>query len=204
MTSQRRLAGSVALLALVLLALAMLAPRAARAQGTASQAMNGVAFLDVASAVAGLRNLGFGTVTPGVVSTVAAAPAAGAACVGCQSGMVTYTNLSKRGADKFLVVTFPGLPTTLAGPSGSSLAVSFQAAGCLLDQQTGAEYYCAAAAAVTAAGNYRMQINGPAPAGGSNFRNANIYIGGSVTPTTGQRPGVYAGTVSLVFSYSSV
>lgn len=205
MTTRLRLAGSAVLLALVLLALAVVTPRAARAQGTATQAMTGVAILDVASTVVGLRNLRFGAVTPGVASTVDANAVAGAACSGgCQSGMVTFSNLSKKGTDKFLVVTFPGLPTTLTGPSGRTMSVSFQVAGCLVNQATGAEYYCGAAGAATAAGNYRMQINGPAPGGNIATRDANFYIGGTVTPSAGQLPGTYSGTISLVISYSSV
>lgn len=205
MTARVRVAGSAVLLVLVILALALLAPRAARAQGTASQALGGVAVLDVASTVNGLRNLRFGSVLPGGSATVDPANAAGAACSGgCQSGMVTFANLSKKGTDKFLVVTFPAIPATLAGPAGATLGVSFQIAGCLVNQATASEYYCAAAGPAASAGNYRMQINGPAPGGNIANRDANFYIGGTVTASPGQRPGSYTGTVTIAVAYSSV
>ncbi|HEY0994499.1 MAG TPA: DUF4402 domain-containing protein [Gemmatimonadaceae bacterium] len=205
MTARLRVAGPAALPTLGLLALLLLAPRSAQAQGTTSQALAGVAVLDVASTVNGLRNLRFGSVLPGGSATVAPANAAGAGCSGgCQSGMVTFANLSKKGTDKFLVVTFPSLPATLSGPAGATLAASFQIAGCLVNQATASEYYCAAAGAATSAGNYRMQVNGPAPGGNVANRDVNFYIGGTVTAAPGQRPGSYTGTVTIAVTYSSV
>ncbi|MHB0949666.1 MAG: DUF4402 domain-containing protein [Gemmatimonadaceae bacterium] len=194
-----------ALLAAAALAPFVFAPGVVRAQGTASQPLTGLAVLDVASTMSGLRNLRFGTVLPGATATVAPANAAGAGCTGgCQSGLVTLANISKKGTDKFLVVTFPSLPATLTGPSSATLAVAFQIAGCLVDQSAGTEYYCAAAGAATSAGNYRMQVNGPAPGGNVANRNANFYIGGTITASPGQRPGSYTGTVTLAVTYSSV
>ncbi|MHB1065589.1 MAG: DUF4402 domain-containing protein [Georgenia sp.] len=201
-----RLAGSAALLVgvlVLLVLLVLLAPRTARAQGQASQPLGGTAFLDFATTGAGVRNLRFGDVTPGSAVSVDAAAGAGAACSGgCQSGLFTYQNVSTFFLFRYLQVTFPSLPTVLTGPGGATMPVSFRAKGCLVNRTTGVDYYCFANAAITSGGTYRMQVNSPAPGGAVAQRDANLYVGGTLTAAAAQRAGVYSGTVTAVFAYT--
>lgn len=192
----------IALLALV----GALAPAAARAQSTVAQVVVVGAFVDPALTGSAIRDLDFGATTIGTPVTVA--PNATAACTGCASGLWTLNNLTSAAAAnrRYVDVTFT-LPSALVEPtSGATLAISWvnAARACLV--KAGVEYSCYATWTPASGVQRGLQINGPgAPAtpGGPGQRDMNVYLGGTISPTSGQRAGTYHATVSLTYGYGA-
>ena len=190
-----------------LLALALAAGGTAPAvaqQKTAT--IQALAVMEQALTGAAMRDLEFGTLTPGTAQTVA--PQNAQSCAGCVSGLWVFTNLSSSNspATRYLRITFVSLPASLSGPGGATLALDWTngAQGCL--SRNGTEFACDVGTPADGAA-YSYPINGPAaPAAvqpGTTGRNLNLYLGGTANPTAGQRAGNYSGTVTVRFEYSS-
>lgn len=176
---------------------------AAQQQQSAIQAL---AFVEEALTGSAVRDLEFGTLSPGVPQTVASGDAQ--SCAGCASGLWTLTGLTPANAPqrRFVRVTYVSLPSALSGPGGATLGLSWTNAARTCVMRTGAELYCVTHTPSAGSG-HSIQINGPgAPAAaqpGTNGRSVNLYLGGTATPTAGQRAGVYTGTITVRMEYSS-
>lgn len=165
-----------------------------------------IAVMEEALVGTAVRNLVFGTLTPGVAQSVAAQNAQ--ACAGCVSGLWVFSNLSGSSspATRYLRITFVSLPDVLTGPGGATLPLAWTngARGCL--SRSGTEFYCVSGTPVNG-GAYSYAINGPqAPVEtqpNTTGRDMNLYLGGTANPTAAQRAGNYFGTVTVRFEYSS-
>jgi hypothetical protein len=131
-----------------------------------------VAFVQVTT----LRNLAFGTITSGTTTSVAKTSANAA------QWKITGTTVVGGGFQLTL-------PTTLSGPGGATMAITFS----------------------TTDGVYRINNNNPV--GGTTFNPHNfvnltlvllsdvyVWLGASVSPPLNQAPGNYTGTVILTTS----
>jgi hypothetical protein len=165
-----------------------------------------LAAVETALTGAAVRDLEFGTATPGVPQTVA--PQNAQSCAGCASGLWVFSNLSSSNSPsvRYIRVTFLSLPATLTGPGSASLPLDWTngARGCVV--RNGAELGCATGTPVQGAG-YSYQINGPgadaALQPGTTGRNLYLYLGGTANPATSQRAGIYSGTVTIRFEYTN-
>lgn len=124
-------------------------------------------------AVAGVRDLAFGSVVTGVTTTVLATDPA-------RSGQWTITaNLGNQVQVKLT------LPNSLDGPSGATMPVSFTAGDVFIQENS--------------TGSQPDYFN---PGGAKVFKfsrgtQAFIRLGGRVTPAVGQRSGAYASSALL-------
>ncbi len=165
-----------------------------------------LAVVETALTGAAVRDLEFGTATPGIPQTVA--PQNAQSCAGCASGLWVFSSLSPANSAnrRYIRVTFVSLPASLAGPGGAALPLNWTnaARGCVVRGAT--ELGCATGTPV-AGDAYSYQINGPGadPAlqPGTNGRDLYLYLGGTATPTASQRAGIYSGIVTIRFEYSS-
>lgn len=165
-----------------------------------------LAAVETALTGAAVRDLEFGTATPGVPQTVA--PQNAQSCAGCASGLWVFSNLSSSNSAsvRYIRVTFVNLPASLTGPGSASLPLNWTnaARGCIV--RAGTELGCETGTPVAGAA-YSYQINGPGAdpvlQPGTNGRNLYLYLGGAVTPATSQRAGIYSGTITIRFEYSS-
>lgn len=150
------------------------------AQGTASiQAVAQVSSAGLSAAP--MNNLAFGAVTPGVATVVDPKSSA-------SSGLWEV-----HGARNAEIATSFALPDSLrVGPHAMPIAFGAQA-GCGRDrnQQNQCAYFDPSVGWVD-----RIR-NNPNPK-----NTYYIWIGGSVSPTAGQFPGIYTGTVALTVAYS--
>lgn len=190
---------------LAILALAAALPGTAAAQQQQST-IQALAVLEEALGGYAARDLEFGTLTPGVSQTVA--PQDAQSCAGCVSGLWVFPSLSPANAAsrRYVRVTFVALPSTLAGPGGATLPLNWTNAsrGCVMRGATA--LHCTTGTPVNG-GAYSYPVNGPtAPAAaqpGTNGRSLNVYLGGTAVPSAAQRAGVYNGSITLRFEYSS-
>jgi hypothetical protein len=165
-----------------------------------------LAAVETALTGAAVRDLEFGTATPGVPQTVA--PQNAQSCAGCASGLWVFSNLSSSNSPsvRYIRITFLSLPATLTGPGSAALPLDWTngARGCVV--RSGTELGCATGTPVQGAA-YSYQINGPgadaALQPGTTGRNLNLYLGGTANPATNQRAGIYSGTVTIRFAYSN-
>lgn len=167
-----------------------------------------VAVIDVALVGAAVRDLDFNYVTPGSSKTVTPSDAAG--CAGCFSGKWSFQGLlqGNQAGRRNASLTFTQLPSALTSTSGATLPLTWAnaARACLFK---GTEYFCFAAYTPVQGVAHLDQINGAGapgaasePAGGGR-RDLNVYLGGTATPSAGQRAGYYTGTITLQFAYSN-
>lgn len=199
-----RLPGMRVLLPVLTLALAATGGAAGAQQVQAN--VQGLAIIEEALVGSAVRDLEFGTLVPGAPQTVASADAQ--SCAGCASGLWALTGLSQanNAARRYIRITYVSLPATLAGPGGATLALGWTNAARACVMRSGAELYCVTQTP-SAGGSFSVPINGPAaPAAaqpGTHGRDMHLYLGGTATPTAGQRAGVYSGTVTIRMEYSS-
>lgn len=187
------------------IALALAAPAAADAQQRQSTILS-LAIVEEALSGSAVRDLEFGTVSPGVPRTVAAQDAQG--CAGCASGLWAMTGLSPANAAqrRFVRVTWVGLPAALAGPGGATLPLNWTNAARTCVMRGGTQLHCVTTTPSMGA-SHSVQINGPgAPAAaqpGTNGRDLHLYLGGTATPAAGQPAGIYTGSITVRMEYSS-
>lgn len=191
---------------LPVLILALAATGGAAGAQQVQSSVQSLAAVETALTGAAVRDLEFGTATPGVPQTVA--PQNAQSCAGCSSGLWVFSNLSSSNSPtvRYIRVTFLNLPAALTGPGSASLPLDWTngARGCVV--RGGTELGCATGTPVQG-GAYSYQINGPGadPAlqPGTTGRNLNLYLGGTANPATNQRAGIYSGTVTIRFEYSN-
>ena len=192
------------LLPVITLALAATGGAAGAQQVQAN--VQSLAMVEVALTGTAVRDLEFGTATPGVPQTVEPQNAQG--CSGCSSGLWILSNLSSSNSptQRYVRITFVDLPAFLDGAGTATLPLSWTngARGCVT--RAGAELFCVSGTPVSG-GAYSYQINGPgAPAAvqpGTTGRELFVYLGGTVTPAAGQQAGYYTGTITIRFEYSN-
>ncbi|HEX7239568.1 MAG TPA: hypothetical protein VF263_04850 [Longimicrobiaceae bacterium] len=191
----------------ILLALGSVSATASIAAAqTQTSTVQALAVLEQALSGAAMRDLEFGTITPGASQTVT--PQNAQACAGCASGLWSFTNLSSSNNPNFryIRVTFLSLPATLSGPGGATLPLNWTnaARGCVV--RNGTELGCETGTPVNGAA-YSYPINGPAASAaiqpGTTGRDLLLYLGGTATPTASQRAGNYTGTITIRFEYSN-
>jgi len=188
------------------LTLALAATGGAAGAQQVQASVQGLAVIEEALVGSAVRDLEFGTLTPGVSQGVA--PQNAQSCAGCASGLWELTGLSRanNAARRYISITYVSLPATLAGPAGATLTLNWTnaARGCVM--RSGAELYCVTQTP-SAGGTFSIPINGPtAPAAvepNSGGRDMHLYLGGTASPTASQRAGVYTGTITVRMEYSS-
>jgi hypothetical protein len=171
----QKLIRSVAAIAVVGALLAT-APSNAQAQGAASGSIQATAVVAAGLAIAPLRNLDFGTVFPGLSSTVVETDAT--------SGHLRV--LGAAGAE--VQVTFPSLPGTLADGTGNDMVVSFTATYSPTDQNGTGTAFDTGTGTTTTLDGTTGQLH--------------VYVGGTVTAGDPQTAGNYSATVTLNAAYT--
>jgi hypothetical protein len=183
----------------------VVAPAVAGAQQVETFEMAIAGFIDVNMSGSGVQNLEFGTLTPGIPTVVA--PLDPVAAKWRFTGIPNNNAAANRYAD----LAFVSLPSVLGGPGGATLPIGSYQVRVALEKNGVDFYYFPATYVVTPASpaiDPNPRINGGttpgAPgAGGNNGRSLVVYMGATVSPTAGQRAGVYEGTLTLTFSPSS-
>ena len=171
---QKLIRSAVAVTAVGALAIAL--PSDAEAQGAASGSIQATATVSTGLAIAPFRNLEFGTVFPGLSSTVVETDAT--------SGHLRVLG----GAGAEVAVTFPSLPTTLDDGLGNSMNVTFTATYNAVDQNgTGTSF-------VPSTG-----VSTPLNGGTGELH---VYVGGTVTARDPQAAGNYSATVTMNAAYT--
>ena len=150
--------------ALVAIALALAGPSALLAQGRPLR-------------VTGVRDLQFGIVIPGLPAHVLRTDAA-------NSGQYSLTGDKNRAVQ--LQFT---LPTTMNGPSGATMPLSFGASDAGFSQ----------AETVTSQVGFDPRVSFVGTL--SNNGRAAVFLGGQALPAGGQRSGTYTATITLTVSY---
>jgi hypothetical protein len=171
---QKLIRSAVAIAALC--ALAMTLPSNAEAQGSASGSIQATAVVSEGLAIAPLRNLDFGTVFPGLSSTVVETDAT--------SGHLRVLG----GAGAEVVVTFPSLPTTLDDGFGNSMTVSFTATYSPSDLAGSGTSFVPSTGATTNLDGGSGELH--------------VYVGGTVTAGDPQAAGNYSATVTMNAAYT--
>lgn len=128
----------------------------------------------------GIQNLSFGVVIPGIPAQVLRTDPVG-------SGQFTL-----RGEKNSQVQMLFTLPTSMSGPSGATLPLSFGA--------TDGGFSAAESIASQAVFDPRASALGRL----SNTGRASIYLGGTALPGSTQRGGAYTGTITLTVSYTGL
>ena len=171
---QKLIRSAVAIVAVGALAATLSAN--AQAQGSASNSIQATAVVASGLAVAPLRGLDFGTVFPGLASTVVETDAT--------SGHLRV--LGAAGSE--VQVTFPSLPATLDDGGGNSMVVSFTATHSTTDQNgTGTGFDTGTGVTTTLDGGTGQ---------------LHVYVGGTVTAADPQTAGNYSATVTLNAAYT--
>jgi len=171
---QKLIRSAVAIAALG--ALAVTLPSNAQAQGSASGSIQATAVVASGLAVAPLRFLDFGTVFPGLGSTIAETDAT--------SGHLRV--LGAAGAE--VQVTFPALPATLDDGGGNSMVVSFTATHSTTDQNGTGTGFAPGTGVTTFLDGGSGELH--------------VYVGGTVTAGDPQTAGNYSATVTLNAAYT--
>jgi hypothetical protein len=144
--------------------------------GNASQTIQAVAIVSEGLAINNLRNLDFGTVFPGLFSTVAETDA-------------TSGHFRVLGATSAEVqLSFPALPGTLDDGFGNSMSVTFTATESASDA-LGVGNACDTATGCT------TNLDGTTG-------ELHVYVGGTVTAGDPQPAGNYSATVTLNAAYT--
>ncbi len=157
-------------------ALAASLPTGMEAQGSASGSIQATAVVAEGLAIAPLRNLNFGTVFPGLSSTIAETDAT--------SGHLRVLG----GAGGLVTVTFPSLPGTLDDGLGNSMTVTFTATYNSVDQNGTGTSFVPSTGVTT-------NLNG-------GTGELHIYVGGTVTAGDPQASGNYSATVTMNAAYT--
>lgn len=161
------------------------------------------AFVDVLLEGNAIRDLDFGVITPGTSRTVA--PTAASGCAGCLSGQWQMPRISN-GAQanrQFVQLTYTSLPSALTHVDGvTTMPISWtNGAGSAL-MKNGTEYYWHTPWTPVQGVSRSVRVN-PDPLGTNGTRGLNIYLGGTLAPTSAQKAGAYHGVVTLQMTYGS-
>ncbi len=127
--------------------------------------------------VEGVRALAFGVLFPGISNAVLRTDAA-------LSGQIDF-----KGVKHSRVQVDFALPTSLTGPAGAVLPLSFAAGD--------AGYSASQSIANQTAFDPRL----PFVATLSNNGRGSIFLGGTASPTAGQRAGTYTGLITITVAY---
>jgi hypothetical protein len=157
-------------------ALATTLPTSAEAQGSATGSIQATATVSTGLAIAPLRNLDFGTVFPGLSSTVLETDAT--------SGHLRVLG----GAGAEVAVTFPSLPTTLDDGFGNSMSVTFTATHNISDQNGSGTSFVPSTGVTTSLDGGTGELH--------------VYVGGNVTAGDPQAAGNYSALVTMNAAYT--
>ncbi|HXQ28819.1 MAG TPA: DUF4402 domain-containing protein [Gemmatimonadales bacterium] len=127
--------------------------------------------------VTGIRAVGFGTLLPGIPTTVVPTDPS-------NSGQFNFT-----GKKNELIYVTLSLPATMTGPAGATLPLTFggSAGGYSAAQSTGSETAFDPKVAQT------FQL--------SNSGRGSVFLGGTASPAVNQRAGSYSGTITLSVTF---
>ena len=181
------------------------APAVAGAQQVETFEMTIAGFIDATVSGNGVQSLTFGMLTPGTPMVIAPLDPVAA------KWRFTGIPNNNAGANRYADLAFVSLPSALGGPAGATLPIGSYEVRVALEKN-GIDYYYFPSTYVVSPASPAIdpnpQINGGATpgapgAGGNNGRALVVYMGATVSPSAGQRAGVYEGSLTLTFSPSS-